>query len=338
VTAAPPEALDACRAAAAAVPSGAWAVGVSGGADSVALLLLLRDRPDLLLHVVHLDHETRGGASVEDARFVRTLAERLNLPCEVERRSTVEPTLDPLPANASARYRAARIALFRHVVRQQGLSGVVLAHHADDQAETVLHRLLRGSGVAGLAGMSPRSSIGGLTILRPLLGVRREQLRAVLRARGQAWREDASNASDAYVRNRLRRVLAVRPGLTEALVHLAASCRRFGEWLHTNTPDPGQALMASALLALPASLRRELARRWLAAAGVPRDRIEPDVVRRLVAMAEDAATPARQHYPGKVLVRRLRGVLTAHGQPSTRADDARAKGGTGGAPDRAHEV
>src|SRR5687768_5961056 len=85
--------------AAATVPPGRWAVGVSGGADSVALLLLLRDRPDLALHVVHLDHETRGGASADDAGFVEDLAARLRVPCTVARRSEVETDMARLPAN-----------------------------------------------------------------------------------------------------------------------------------------------------------------------------------------------------------------------------------------------
>jgi tRNA(Ile)-lysidine synthase len=297
--------------AAATIPAGRWAVGISGGADSVALLLLLRERADLSLHVAHLDHETRAGASAEDARFVRELAERLELPCTIERRSVVESGIDPLPANISARFRAARLALFRRVVKEHGLAGVILAHHADDQAETVLHRLLRGSGPAGLAGMSPRARVGGLTILRPLLAVRRDDLRRVLTDRRQAWREDASNASDDYLRNRLRRVLLKCPRLTDSLLVLSASCRRLREWLHANTPAPAATLSTTQLLAQPAPVQRELARRWLAAAGVPAARIEPAVLRRLIAMAADAATPARQQFPGNLVVRRSRGTLSA---------------------------
>src|SRR6185437_3878431 len=164
----------------ATLPPGAWAVGVSGGADSVALLLLLCAREDLSLHVVHLDHQTRGDDSTGDARFVRELAERLHLRCTVALRSDVEATMSDLPGNTSSRYRAARIALFRKVVEEEDLAGVILAHHADDQAETVLHRLLRGSGPTGLAAMERATNIGGLRIVRPLLSVARETLRAFL--------------------------------------------------------------------------------------------------------------------------------------------------------------
>src|SRR5688572_17488726 len=108
-----------------AVAPGAWAVGVSGGADSVALLALLHDRlvrrGDLRLHVVHLNHQTRGESSDADARLVRDLAERRGLPCTVALRSDVEPGITKPPSNPSARYRAARLALFRRVVADHGL-------------------------------------------------------------------------------------------------------------------------------------------------------------------------------------------------------------------------
>ncbi len=180
------------------VPPGRWAVAVSGGADSVALLLLLHDRRELFLHVVHLDHQTRGQASADDARFVFDLATRLSLSATIARRDEIEPNMSSLPKNPSARYRAVRIELFRRVVDAENLLGVILAHQADDQAETIFLRLLRGSGPAGLAGMSPRRQIGGLTILRPLLETRRSDLREFLAARPQEWREDASNQSDRY--------------------------------------------------------------------------------------------------------------------------------------------
>lgn len=294
------------------VPPGRWAVGVSGGADSVALLRLVEDRPGLAIHVVHLDHETRGGASGEDARFVEALAASLALPFTAARRSQIEPGLTRLPANPSARFRAARLALFGHVVREHGLCGVILAHHADDQAETVLHRLLRGAGAAGLAGMSPRATLGGLLVLRPLLDLRRHELRAVLAARGQAWREDASNTSNDYLRNRLRRLLADRPSLARALLDLGEACRALRDGLRALAPvSTGPTLRVADLLALPPPVRRELARRWLTAAGVPAGRIEPGVVDRLIAMAQDAATPARQHFPGRIAVLRSGGTFSA---------------------------
>ena len=117
------------------VPPGLWGVAVSGGADSVALLLLLHGRPELLLHVVHLDHQIRGQASADDAEFVAKLAEKLGIPATIVRRDQIEPGIlsVSLPKNPSARYRAIRLELFRRVVEREKLHGVILAHQADDR-------------------------------------------------------------------------------------------------------------------------------------------------------------------------------------------------------------
>lgn len=293
------------------VPAGGWAVGVSGGADSVGLLRLLHTRGDLSLHVVHLDHQTRGAASAGDAEFVERLAGGLGLTCTVARREDVEREMTEISANASARYRAARIALFRRVVASHGLEGVILAHHGDDQAETVLQRLIRGSGPGGLAGMSRRTRLGGLVVLRPLLAVRRDDLRAYLRALGHAWREDASNASNKYLRNRLRRWLGDEAGLHDALMELSRACRAVRDWTSRAAPRLGETFAAGELATLPDVLAHELARAWLVARGAPPGELSEAVLGRLVAMARDAASPPRAHFPGAVLVCRRGGRLAA---------------------------
>jgi tRNA(Ile)-lysidine synthase len=284
-------------------------VGVSGGADSVALLALLRTRADLALHVVHLDHQLRGDASTADAQFVQDLANHWNLPCTVARRDEIEPQIPDLPANPSARYRRLRLALFADVARAHALSGVVLAHHADDQAETVLHRLLRSSGPMGLAGMRVTGTIAGLTILRPLLGVRRARLRDYLRATGQPWRDDASNTSPAYQRNRLRHALSRAPRLADALIELGTTCGALRNWVNEIAPQLESRFAAAQLADLPTLLARASASRWLRERGAPADELTPDVLDRLVAMASDAASPPRQHFPARLLVRRRAGVI-----------------------------
>src|SRR5687768_18381974 len=107
----------------AAVPAGAWAVAVSGGADSVAVMLLLRDRPDLRLVVVHLDHETRGEASTGDAAFVADLAATLGVPAIITRRREIEPALASPPTNPSPLYRACRPEPYRRVGGAPRLDG-----------------------------------------------------------------------------------------------------------------------------------------------------------------------------------------------------------------------
>jgi tRNA(Ile)-lysidine synthase len=304
----------------ASVPSGPWAVGVSGGADSIALLSLLRHRTDLSLHVAHLDHETRGEASTGDATFVRKLAADWNLACTCARRREIEPLLArPLPANPSALYRALRLAFFKRTVDAFSLHGVILAHHADDQAETVLQRLLRTWNYAGLAAMLPRAVVGGLVILRPVLGVRRAQLREYLRAQGLAWREDASNESEMYLRNRLRRLLAASPQLGDALLGLSDACATLRDWARASAPELGQRFAPVDLARQPRILAHESARWWLIERGVPVDQIEPTTIETLLTMALDAASPARHDLPGGVRICRRRGEIFADvNRPQTR--------------------
>jgi len=297
------------------VPPGGWAVGVSGGADSVALLLLLEDyrrvQPALFLHVVHLDHQTRGEESTGDAEFVRGLAAGRSIPCTVARRDELEREMTGLPVNPSARYRALRHELFRRVIAEHNLQGVMLAHHADDQAETVLHRLIRGSGPGGLAAMREMSHVAGLTILRPLLKLGGADLQRFLNEQRQPWREDASNALDHYFRNRLRRLLERQPHLTGDLLALAESCAAVRDWCHSNAPPLSAEFPILQLQRLPGLLAVESARRWLLEQGVPPGPLAraPDAAERLIALAADAATASRVQFPGGVMVRRRNGVI-----------------------------
>ena len=300
-----------CESAIDAVPVGAWAAGVSGGADSVALLSLLRTRPVLRVHVVHLDHETRRGESAADSDFVRELAVRWGLPFTTSRRSDVEVGMAALPANVSARYRAARMALFRKVVDENALGGVILAHHANDQAETILHRLLRGSGPSGLVGMRMRARVGGLLVLRPLLEIPGSALREHLHSTGQSWREDSSNASDDYLRNRLRRLLSSETALGDAILELGQTCGALSEWARTHAPMLPEAFAVSQVQGLPDLLATEAAARWLTARGIPAAEVTPAVIARLLSMVRDAASSRQAHFPGRLLVRRMRGIISA---------------------------
>ena len=193
-----------------------WLVGVSGGADSVALLHLLNNlRRGQRIHfvVAHLDHQLRGAASAGDARFVQRLAGRLRLPCVVER-GDVAACAAAHGWSLEQAAREARLDFFLRTARAQRAAGVLLAHTQDDQAETLLLRLMRGAGPQGLGGMHADSALRGLRILRPLLGCRRAALRDWLRARRLRWREDASNADERFLRNAVRR--RVLPALQAA--------------------------------------------------------------------------------------------------------------------------
>ncbi|HEX8325148.1 MAG TPA: tRNA lysidine(34) synthetase TilS, partial [Tepidisphaeraceae bacterium] len=279
----------------AALPVGRWAVGVSGGADSVALLRLLAGRGNGSVVVAHLNHHLRSADSDADAVFVQRLGERLNVPVEIghlgaskeitgkseHHARQIAPnnanTETPRPPrNPSARYRAARFAFFAAVVARHRLDGVVLAHHADDQAETVLLQLRRGRGLAFLGGIAPHATINGLPIHRPLLGVSRQALRDYLSSIGQPWREDASNASTRYRRNVLRQWLAERPALTPMLLRLADASRRWRATLDVRAPRLDESFSCDALR-VPPPLAEHAARRWLTARGAPHDRVSPAI-------------------------------------------------------------
>ncbi len=187
-------------------------LGLSGGRDSVALLRMLALH-GVPMQACHVHHGIRGQEADEDAQFCRELCRQFNVTLaeyRVDVPSKAEQSGESLETTAR---RERRRILVEHALNE-GFRAVALAHHADDQAETVLFNLARGS--AGLRGMQPRRREGDITWLRPMLGMRRAAITAWLREIGQDWREDATNADlAASVRNRLR--LRVLPALSEAM-------------------------------------------------------------------------------------------------------------------------
>jgi tRNA(Ile)-lysidine synthase len=180
-------------------------VAVSGGADSVALLLLLvelRKQLGIVLRVVHFNHKLRGKDSDADEKFAAKLAERHGLAFHAAR-AHVAAKAKRDKANLEDTARRARYEFFARLVEDGRVDKVAVAHTADDQAETVLAHILRGTGIAGLGGIHPR--VGN--VVRPLLGVRRAELRAYLKSKKQTWREDATNRDTRRMRARIRKKL-----------------------------------------------------------------------------------------------------------------------------------
>ena len=177
-------------------------IGLSGGADSVCLLLVLKRLQqiyNLSITAIHVHHGIRGESAEHDLKFSRQL-------CEKEEIEFVEKRCD-VPALAAKHHlteeeagRRVRYETFEYEAKKRGASVIAVAHHMDDQAETVLMHLIYGSGMAGLSGMRELSS----AFWRPLLSVRRTQIRDALMALHQPWREDESNQDTAYTRNHLR--------------------------------------------------------------------------------------------------------------------------------------
>jgi tRNA(Ile)-lysidine synthase len=208
------------------------AVAVSGGADSVALLrVLVEAAPEigLVLSVAHVHHGIRGAEAAADADFVAKLAAEHGL--AFHRKDVDAPAA--ARANRESLEEAARnlrYGWFGELLGADVVDAVATAHTLDDQAETVLHKLLRGAWTEGLSGIHPVLKQPRGMILRPFLGVRRAEIEAWLSRIGQPWREDASNADVAFTRNRLRRELlpalaAYNPQIYGHLANMATLAR-----------------------------------------------------------------------------------------------------------------
>ncbi|WP_169334291.1 tRNA lysidine(34) synthetase TilS [Rubritalea marina] len=182
-----------------------WLVGVSGGRDSMCLLELMFQAGFQKLIVVHVNHGLRGAEADEDASCVQQRASELGLPCELVH-ADVRSTMLNQHWGLEKAAREVRHLAFAELFSRHQANGVFLAHHADDQIETALFNLLRGS--HGLKAMQSESRIltarGALKIHRPMLKVRRWQITQFMQQRGLAFREDASNAEPITARNRLR--------------------------------------------------------------------------------------------------------------------------------------
>lgn len=219
----PEGAADALAAALAAAPEGPLGVAVSGGGDSVALLLLLqRVAAGRALAAVTVDHGLRAGSAGEAAAVAALCAGR-GIPHEVRRWGGWDGR-----GNLQDRARRARLDLIAAWAKERGIGGVALGHTLDDQAETVLMRLARGSGVDGLSAMAPVREAQGVTWLRPLLGIRRAALRAWLADEGVGWAEDPTNADPRFDRVRARAALPVLAGLGLGVERLGETARAMG--------------------------------------------------------------------------------------------------------------
>ncbi len=284
-------------------------VAVSGGADSVALLHTLHTLARCKrwrLTVAHLEHGIRGKTSREDAAFVRALALRLKIPCVIGRAKVPElARRHGISLEMAARQ--ARYAFLVRTARKVGSDMIATAHTADDQAETLLLKFLRGAGRGGLSGIAPDTVVSGIPVIRPLLKVTRPQIEAYLRARKCVWREDESNTDTVFLRNRVRHELLpllereYNPGLRQTLQRtrdvLAAEdewlddlareilteCRNEGVSLHPLTTGERVRvpLRGDLLIAYPLAARRRVIRLWLFGQGVPEEGLSFDAVTRV---------------------------------------------------------
>lgn len=264
---------------------------LSGGCDSTALLHALnRLEMPFAVSAVHVQHGLRAEESLRDEQFVRALCDTLHIPLYVENAGLSGSMLDP---GIETLARERRRDIFERLMREEQMDALLLAHHRDDQTETVLMHLLRGAGGAGLAGMQETVPFGPGMAVRPLLGLSKQEIRNALEAEGLAWCEDGSNVLAVTPRNflRLETLPALEnwfPGAGEHVAWAAESLAEDEKWLQQQAAQlyqqaaylrpPLFALKRRVLKDAPGALLRRMLRRWygeaLACAGLaPRERM-----------------------------------------------------------------
>src|ERR1019366_2359918 len=285
------------------------AVAVSGGADSVCLLSVLRElaaRWRLDLSVVHVNHNLRGEESRGDAAFVGALAAELGLPFTLH-----DLDLSNAAGNLEQSARSARLAFFHRHLAGGLASRIALGHTRSDQAETVLFRFLRGSGATGLAAIRPVTPSG---IVRPLIEIDRPEIARFLGDRAIPWREDATNATLDFARNRIRHQLLPQlarewnPALGETLAHTAdLSLAEEAYWqaeidrlagLHLTLRDGAIRMSAAALAALPLAAARRLVRHTIQLASGGRRASDFRHIAAVLALAARPQGTGRTQLPG----------------------------------------
>lgn len=292
-------------------------VGVSGGVDSLVLLHLLhhlQTRLDCHLHVATLNHGLRGQAGADDAHYVEELARSWGLPV-TRGQVTVTPTREGIEAAA----RTARYDFLASVARQIGATHLAVGHHAGDQAETVLMRLLRGASLQGIRAMTwtaPVPADSDLTLIRPLLDVSRDQIELYAQFHGLQPREDATNTDATLLRNRIRHEIlpfltSLNPQLPRTLLHLADSAAVDDDYLQRELEriiqragTLGQGRVSLSRLAFR-DLHPALQRRWVSWAAKTLSSSESgyDHITAAVDLARRANTGAVALLPGGLRLR-----------------------------------
>ncbi len=315
-------------------PGDRLCVAISGGADSVALLLLLheantaaRNALGVGLSAVHVNHSLRGEESDGDQQFVVELCQRLAIPLHLHRVDT-QPHAAEHRQSIEEAARNLRYAVFHTLLNEGKADAILTAHTLDDQAETVLMKLLRGAWTEGLSAIHPVLTLPNGRILRPLLGMRRDDLRTYLTEHNQPWREDSSNSDEAFTRNRIRHTIlpvlrAENPNLDQTLANLAEIARdEEARWQaelkrllpqvvlpgkpvrgggRSNSTAPGEAAVAielERLRAMDSALRRRVLR---AAARQIGARISFEETGRILALAGFQPDPTVPSKPGSTL-------------------------------------
>lgn len=322
-------------------PGARWVIGASGGPDSTLLLHAMHElsqqrQLDWELHPAHLHHGLRGSAADADAEFVEALARRLGLAFHLEHAD--------IPAEVAAGggsteevARQHRYEFLERVALKTGSDCVAVGHHADDDAETILHRICRGTGMRGLAGMRESRAIqpgSRVRLVRPLLHERRATIEALCQERRLEFRTDATNQATEFARGRIRNVLLpmlrehLNPNVTEALLRLGeqarwletylqdAAARTFESLVISDQPD-GIVLNTNALLSKRRIIQAEVVRRAVSLLPGGEQDLSFTHVDAVLRLAANPGSGKKLHLPGSVMVRKVYDRLEFHPQTPT---------------------
>ncbi len=309
-------------------PEASWVVGVSGGPDSTLLLDALkalseRDGLRWKLQVAHFHHGLRGAEADGDAAFVAARADELGLPLHTER-ADIRAAVEREGGSTEEVARSWRYDFLERVALKTGSELVAVAHHADDNAETVLHRICRGTGLRGLAGIRdvrPIQPDSHVLLVRPLLNQRRETIEQMCAARHLEQRQDSTNCSPEFTRGRIRHnimpLLAeqLNPNVAEALLRLAEHARLLGTYLEDAAARTFDSLVISqrpqhivlnrrAMLGKQRIIQAEVVRRAISLVVGGEQDLSFGNIERVLRLAEDPASGKEVHVPGPVVVRK----------------------------------
>ncbi len=309
-------------------PTASWVVGVSGGPDSTLLLHALhalgqRDDIHWQLHAAHFHHGLRGAEADEDEAFVAQVADQLNIRFHSER-ADIRARVASDGGSTEEVARTSRYEFLERVALQTGSNLIAVAHHADDNAETVLHRICRGTGLRGLAGIHhvrPVQPNSHIRLVRPFVGLRRALIEELCTQQGLNIRVDSMNRSPEFTRGRIRHsvmpllVEQLNPNVTEALLRLSEHARWLGTYLEDAAArtfdslvvaeEPGRIVLnVHALLSKQRIIQAEVIRRAHALLAEGEDELSFIHVETILSLAEAPASGKEVHVPGSIAVRK----------------------------------
>jgi len=291
-------------------PEESYLVGLSGGRDSVCLVHWLHAHGFQDMILCHLNHQLRGEEAARDERFVQELSTQLNLPCEIKSQD-VANYAEEHKLSLETAARDCRHTFFKECTEKYQCQKILLAHHADDQAETLLFNLLRGS--RGLKGMSEQHTIDNLTLLRPLLGIRRAEINDYLAEKQLTYCEDSTNTDKFATRNRFRH--EVMPLLQDildrdpvpALLRAAEHENSLANVIEDlSLLDPQGRLHLPTLRELPPAIQREAIYQYLRRENTPD--ISSALIERALNLISPDAAPSI-NLPGGLRLRRRQSRL-----------------------------